>query len=289
MAMFRNTLWKALLTVALLSALYTISSPWQLAVEPGCTPREMFDDYRDIPSSSKLQWHPCFEDFLCAKFRVPMNHNRLSASSDNEVAVVDIALIMLPGQGHVKHNNYSVSPLIVNPGGPGASGVEFVRQLGWAIQNITGDDQDIVGLDPRGTGYTKPTADCYTFQSVTDALILRGQYNRAQFVITNEELGLVNTSQGSLKRRDEANTAVAELCKMKDDTEGDESILRYSDTQSVARDLLAVVDAWDEWRTIVTKQDQQEVNRSTKGQLVYLGYSYGTSKEQIGTLYNAYF
>ncbi|KAI5195650.1 hypothetical protein E4T38_08970 [Aureobasidium subglaciale] len=306
-------LWKALLAVALLSALYSICSPWRLALDLGCTQGEMLDDYRNIPPSSKLEWYPCFEDFLCAKFRVSMNHNRSMALSDGEGAVVDIALIMvgyqeyvlhedrsltfqckLPGRDHVKHNNYSISPLIVNPGGPGASGVEFVRQLGWAIRNITGDDQDIVGFDPRGTGYTKPTADCYTFSPsdlpVTDAEILRGEYNRVQFIIANEELGLVNSSQGALRQRDEANRAVAELCKMKDEIEGDGSILRYLDAQSVARDLLAVVDAWGRWRdTLFTKQDELEVEGSTKGQLVYLGYSYGMSKEHIRMLYSADF
>ena len=45
--------------------------------------------------------------------------------------------------------------LIVNPGGPGASGVDFVRQAAFAFDNLN-DHLDIVGFDPRGVGASRP-------------------------------------------------------------------------------------------------------------------------------------
>jgi hypothetical protein len=174
----------------------------------------------------------------------------------------------------------------VNPGGPGASGVEFARSLGHSIRNLTGDDRDIVGFDPRGVRYTKPTADCYTFSSSGDVFrpseadVLRGQFNRLEFSIAGEALGFVNSSAGSLRQIDEAHRAKAKLCGMKDQAQGNGSILRYLDTQNVARDLLKIVDAWDSWRDGLLVEgkinnDIEDTRDDDKGQLYYLGFSYG--------------
>jgi pimeloyl-ACP methyl ester carboxylesterase len=174
----------------------------------------------------------------------------------------------------------------VNPGGPGASGVDFVRSLGHSIRNLTGDDRDIVGFDPRGVGYTKPTADCYTFSSSrdvfrpSDADILRGQFNRLEFSIAGEALGFVNFSAGSLRQIDEAHRAKAKLCGMKDQAQGNASILRYLDTQNVARDLLGIIDAWSSWHDGLlvkgeTNHDIEDSREDNKRQLFYLGFSYG--------------
>jgi pimeloyl-ACP methyl ester carboxylesterase len=174
----------------------------------------------------------------------------------------------------------------VNPGGPGASGVEFVRSLGHSIRNLTGDDRDIVGFDPRGVGYTKPTADCYTFSSSgnvfrpSDVDVLRGQFNSLEFSIAGEALGFVNSSAGSLRQIDEAHRAKAKLCGMKDHAHGNGSILRFLDTQNVARDLLTIVDAWSSWSDgLLVKEvidnGMEDSREDNKGQLFYLGFSYG--------------
>jgi len=42
-------------------------------------------------------------------------------------------------------------PLIINPGGPGGSGVDFVIAGGRYLSSVVGPQFDIVGFDPRGS------------------------------------------------------------------------------------------------------------------------------------------
>lgn len=288
-------LWTALLAITLASLTWIRTTPDEPVAEV------MYDDYRDIPASANLNWHPCFNDFLWAKLQVPMNHNA-PAIPHNNIPPVYLALIMvrmlsqnrtvdrnsnkqtqLPGHNHLRTNDFSINPLLVNPGGPGASGVEFVRQLGHSLRNLTGEDRDIIGFDPRGVGFTKPTADCFSFSSDEETLlseqdVLRERFNRAEFEIAGEGLGLVSEGRVKLRGIDDAYRAKAKLCGMKDGVQGEGSILRYLDTQSVARDFLRIVDAWDTWRDGLLVGKRQEVGdpaNRTKGQLHYLGFSYG--------------
>ena len=73
--------------------------------------------------------------------------------------------------------------------------------------------------------------------------ILRGRFQRAEFGIAGEALGLVSEGRVELRGIDDANRAKAKLCGMKDEMEGKGSILRYLDTQTVARDTLEIIDA----------------------------------------------
>jgi hypothetical protein len=55
----------------------------------------MFVDYRKIVPSTKLIWHPCFDEYRCAKLQVPMNHDTSSLPIDEILPPVEIALIMV--------------------------------------------------------------------------------------------------------------------------------------------------------------------------------------------------
>lgn len=74
---------------------------------------------------------------------------------------------MIPGAGHDKTGQYSTSPLLVNPGGPGGAGAAFILGIGNSIQTIVSSDgsQDVVGFDPRGVGATTPTVNCWAYPS----------------------------------------------------------------------------------------------------------------------------
>ncbi|KAG4437872.1 hypothetical protein IFR05_006632 [Cadophora sp. M221] len=252
-----------------------------------------------ITPSEKLEWVPCFYDMLCARLTVPMDYNRpLNASADNPK--VHIALLMVPG----RHNGYrkaSVSPLLLNPGGPGGSGVQFAMGAGYSLQQIVGEEQDIIGFDPRGIGATTPRADCFAYPlasskgdpyEASSEDYIRGNFHRTMWQTAGRDVGNVNSSADTLQKLDIRARTVAKLCGAKDVVYGNNSILKYVHTPSVAHDMLSIVDAWDDWRerigdsdhdkaedsTTIQGQDEDQPTASldTKGKLVYWGFSYGT-------------
>ena len=60
-----------------------------------------------------------------------------------------VAVIRKPAAGHARGS------LIVNPGGPGASGLDYVRGSAGTFAGVT-PDFDLVSFDPRGVGRSKP-------------------------------------------------------------------------------------------------------------------------------------
>jgi pimeloyl-ACP methyl ester carboxylesterase len=55
---------------------------------------------------------------------------------------------------------HKVGTLLVNPGGPGASGATFAYGAEVVFAQPLLDKFDIVGWDPRGTAFTQPAIDC---------------------------------------------------------------------------------------------------------------------------------
>ncbi|KAH8812049.1 TAP-like protein-domain-containing protein [Xylogone sp. PMI_703] len=254
------------------------------------------DDILDITPSEKLEWYPCYETMLCARLTVAMDYRRpLNASQDNPK--VHIALIMKPGIRSTL-GKYSRSPLLVNPGGPGGSGLGIVLRLGSQIQQVVGLERDIIGFDPRGIGATIPRADCFAFPppdagdkpepGYEDSQL--GFDKRLKWLLMSREVGLVNSSSTALKSLDIRAKALGKLCEEKDAIYGDNSILRFSGTPNVARDMLSIIDAWDDWlelhdaaEPLVTGETETLSSASTdsypldtKGKLVYWGFSYGS-------------
>ncbi|OTA83976.1 hypothetical protein M434DRAFT_400571 [Hypoxylon sp. CO27-5] len=260
---------------------------------------EGWTEWSDITPSEKLIWQPCFavygNGYKCARLTVPMDYHRpLNESADNPE--VHLALVLIPGINRTEDPaSYSESPLLLNPGGPGGSGALFALSAGQLLQTAVGKERDLIGFDPRGVGATTPKADC--FASPDDPFGLDGRnvayMNRLNWLISGHDVGIVNSSNVALSKLDTRSRALSKLCKQMDDAEGDDSIFRYSNTPNVARDMLSIVDAWDEWRldgnikpaksmrkpeTVDELQADTKIEstNSTQGKLVYWGFSYGT-------------
>ncbi|KAI1444780.1 alpha/beta-hydrolase [Annulohypoxylon stygium] len=255
-------------------------------------------EWSDIEPSEKLIWQPCFQfydpGFQCARLTVPMDYHRpLNESADHPK--VHLALVLKPGINRTEDpSSFGESPLLINPGGPGGSGANFALTAGELLQGIVGLDRDVIGFDPRGVGATTPKADC--FAAPDDPRGLDGRnvayMQRLGWLTSGHDVGLVNSSNVALSKLNARSKAVSKLCKRVDDLYGDNSIFRYSNTPNVARDMLSIVHAWDEWRSIPevkpAKSDQNPENAdeqtvtklepqdSTQGKLVYWGFSYGT-------------
>lgn len=117
----------------------SLDPPEQVAQEQrrsdGQTPAE--------PLKPTVRWRDCGKRFDCGKVRVPIDHARPNGKK------VELALIRLPAPEKAQR----IGSLIVNPGGPGGSGVDFVRSA--AVDTVPAEVRakfDIVGFDPRGVG-----------------------------------------------------------------------------------------------------------------------------------------
>ncbi|KAB5576619.1 hypothetical protein GE09DRAFT_627797 [Coniochaeta sp. 2T2.1] len=270
-------------------------------------------DWDLIQPSEDLHWVPCFrliDEFQCARLTVPLDYNRpLNRTSPlmRPSTKVHIALIMLPGKNHTKSGAWSESPLLVNPGGPGGSGTTLVLLAGRAHQEIAGSDLDIVGFDPRGIGATTPQVDCFSDIStdIDDHPIYQKHASkegslmrRAFWMAENAAVGLPNTSSTATEQVVFRLRGLTKLCNPQDHPD---SILRYTGTPNVAQDMLTIVQAWDRWTSGLSRsppeaklgvQEHEEVSStngptaelgqrrpqppSTRGRLVYWGFSYGT-------------
>ncbi|KAI0906651.1 alpha/beta-hydrolase [Ustulina deusta] len=74
-----------------------------------------------------------------------------------------IPLIRLRGR-HATQN------LLLNPGGPGGSGIWFMHRLGERLSTIIGEDFHLVAFDPRGVNGSRPLAVCYPDEETRRAL-----------------------------------------------------------------------------------------------------------------------
>jgi len=96
--------------------------------------------------NQQLDWSTCYDDFECADLRVPIDY------ADLEVGSFKIALLRYKAQDQ----NNRIGSLIVNPGGPGGSGVDYAYNAEYIFDPDVLDRFDIVGFDPRGVNRSAP-------------------------------------------------------------------------------------------------------------------------------------
>ncbi|MEV6449201.1 alpha/beta hydrolase [Amycolatopsis sp. NPDC051716] len=109
-----------------------------------------------VASASVLTWRPCATQqepsAECATVDVPIDRAR------PELGSAQLALARLPALDP----GGRLGSLLVNPGGPGGSGVGFVQFGGLASPDLAQLRQrfDVVGFDPRGDWYSTPRITC---------------------------------------------------------------------------------------------------------------------------------
>ncbi len=97
--------------------------------------------------SSSLKWKNCTDGlgFECASLDVPIDYTKPTGPK------ISVGLTRVPARNQSK----KIGVLLVNPGGPGASGRKFARQLAFgALPAEVRDRFDLIGWDPRGVGVT---------------------------------------------------------------------------------------------------------------------------------------
>ena len=176
-----------------------------------------------------LRWTGCGGGMQCTTVTAPLDWD------DPAGDAIELALIRQPATG-----GSAKGSLLVNPGGPGGSGVDFIRDsIDFATSETLQREFDVVGFDPRGVGESTPVA-CTDDDAELDEYLY----------------GIVPGERGSdawIAASEEKNRVFGAGC-----LEHTGPLLEHVDTVSAARDL-------DLLRAVLGDET-----------LDYLGYSYGT-------------
>jgi pimeloyl-ACP methyl ester carboxylesterase len=97
-------------------------------------------------SVAAARWVDCGGGFQCATVAVPQDYDAPGGPK------VNLSIIRLPATRPTQR----IGALLVNPGGPGASGVEFVQDDVKIFPETLRKRFDIVGFDPRGVNLSTP-------------------------------------------------------------------------------------------------------------------------------------
>ncbi|MBA2464378.1 MAG: alpha/beta fold hydrolase, partial [Nocardioidaceae bacterium] len=93
----------------------------------------------------KLPWQAC-GSAECATLRVPLDYADPSADG------IDLSVLRVAAQSPDRR----IGSLVVNPGGPGGSGVDYASNASTYFGPELLDAFDVVGFDPRGVGRSTP-------------------------------------------------------------------------------------------------------------------------------------
>ncbi|MEY8039811.1 alpha/beta hydrolase [Saccharopolyspora cebuensis] len=197
----------------------------------------------------RLSWGPCapyassasdriaFQEpgLECARMEAPVDY------ADPDGPTLSLGVLRRPAADQQDR----IGSLVVNPGGPGASGMSSAATMSAAVAGgELGERFDFVGFDPRGVGASEPAVQCLT-----------GPERDAERLDSDAD-----TSPSGVAETEQEARAYAAKCAERSGTE----LLANIGTRDVARDL--------------------DVLRSVLGdpKLTYLGFSYGT---RIGSEY----
>jgi pimeloyl-ACP methyl ester carboxylesterase len=94
--------------------------------------------------TQKLVWKPCV-GLYCTTLTVPIDYANPSAGA-----------IQLAVSRELTTHSPKIGEVVVNPGGPGASGIQFLDSAAGFIRTQLGNSFDVVSFDPRGVGSSAP-------------------------------------------------------------------------------------------------------------------------------------
>jgi pimeloyl-ACP methyl ester carboxylesterase len=141
----------ALVTVLVAGALVACTAPLPSAGETSTRATASSAD------SGTLAWSACDGGFDCATLTVPLSYD------DPEGPSLDIAVTRLRASGE------RLGAIVLNPGGPGGSGVDYAQAATIVTSDALRTHYDIVGFDPRGVNRSTPV-ECLTGPQI-DALL----------------------------------------------------------------------------------------------------------------------
>lgn len=175
--------------------------------------------------SQEVAWESCGGNYECADIEVPVDYDDPGGDT-----------IGIAAKRFLSTGDDVIGSLVVNPGGPGGSGIEMVDAIGNYLSSTLLRSYDVVGFDPRGVGESAGVR-CYD-----DAQL--EEYYSTEYDLSSDS-GWEDYVAG--------NEAYGEAC-----LENTGPLMEHLDTVSAARDLDVLRAALGE------------------PALTYLGFSYGT-------------
>ncbi len=124
------------------------SAPTTATTAPSTTVSSTETTDTSEPVATGLEWTDC-EPLECATLTVPLDH---SDPDGNQIEIA-VARLAAPSQAD------RIGSLVLNPGGPGGSGIEFLESAAFTIPQEVQNRFDLVGFDPRGVG-SSTAVDC---------------------------------------------------------------------------------------------------------------------------------
>ncbi|CZR62825.1 uncharacterized protein PAC_12722 [Phialocephala subalpina] len=103
----------------------------------------MVYSYNDVKPSTVLSWTPCWNNFTCTMFEVPLDY------TDPSIGSMGVAFIKKASL------NATAEDLIINPGGPGGSGVDRILTASADYEEIVGPNYNLISFDPRGVNNSR--------------------------------------------------------------------------------------------------------------------------------------
>ena len=194
-----------------------------------------------------IDWEDCPDgaSFKCGTVTVPLDYEHPDGQT------IPLAVKKLPASdGDAEHGS-----LFFNPGGPGISGIESMKDPSSMPESLrTG--YDIIGFDPRGVGQSTPIT-CWSEDEINQYLA------NPSSDTSNPTTPLKGVTSKNVAAQDKIDRGAANAARCAKHSQVPE-LLDHVGTRDVARDL--------------------DVLRATTGnaKLNYLGVSYGT---YIGALY----
>lgn len=126
--------------------------------------------------TQRLAWQNCGGGFQCASLTVPVDYARPARAT--------IKLAVIRDRTSSKSRLGSV---VLNPGGPGASGITYAREAASIISGVLGHRFDIVSFDPRGVGASAPVK-CLSDKDLDTWVAFEADPNSASSVLEQDRL-----------------------------------------------------------------------------------------------------
>ena len=146
----------------------------------------------DRVKTPRLRWYACYSWGQCATAQVPLDYDHPYG------AQTTIALVRVKA----KDQKHKIGSLFINPGGPGASATAFALLSPLFLSDSLLERFDVVGVDPRGIGFST-NVNCFgTVRNQSIALKGMGQvfpYGKKQeaaYIASARNLGRACSTRG---------------------------------------------------------------------------------------------